>query len=61
MVVCTTLKQKSRPAIIAGGPYFPCFSCRRDRFRTYDPYRVKTRFSSMGGFRKNHRLMFSDT
>jgi hypothetical protein len=22
---------------------FPAFLCRRDRFRTYDPYRVKTR------------------
>ena len=29
------------PAMIAGGPSFPSFSCRRDRFRTYDPYRVK--------------------
>jgi hypothetical protein len=26
-----------------------CFSCRRDRFRTYDPYRVKATVTSLRG------------
>src|ERR1019366_3447692 len=33
-------KQKSRPALSAAALEFPLIFCRRDRFRTYDPYRV---------------------
>ena len=34
-------KQRSRPALAPAALIFRLFSCRRERFRTSDPYRVK--------------------
>jgi hypothetical protein len=45
-----------RPDALTAG-----FSCRRDRFRTYDPYRAKTRSRSISGISYVTTLILSNS